>query len=105
MIVRGLKEHCIAAEELLALENLPLPRIHFCPTNPINPFTLCRRQFPTKIAFPMKIRKAQGNYIVQVRIYLQSPVFPHFQVYVAFSSSSAFDNFAFAMKRVGKYRK
>lgn len=70
------RKRLVAAEDLLALENLPLPTIHFCPANPINPFTLCRRQFPTKIAFLMEIRKAQGNSIVQVRIYLQSPFFP-----------------------------
>ncbi|POM79144.1 Helitron helicase-like protein [Phytophthora palmivora] len=49
------------------------------------PFKLRRKQFPVVPAFAMTINKAQGQSFHHVGIYLESPVFAHGQLYVAFS--------------------
>jgi hypothetical protein len=62
-----------------------LPRIQLCLSDPIVPFILCRRLVSIKIAFAMTIKKAQGQTLKRVGIYPPSPVFPHGQLFVAFS--------------------
>ncbi|KAK9873683.1 hypothetical protein WA026_023683 [Henosepilachna vigintioctopunctata] len=49
------------------------------------PFVLRRRQFPVKLCFALTINKAQGQTFDRVGIYLETPVFSHGQLYVAFS--------------------
>jgi hypothetical protein len=56
-------------------------------------FKLCRRRFPAKIAFAVKIN-AEGQTLEPVAIYLPSHGFPHVQV-VAFSRSSLFEDVTF----------
>ena len=95
--VRGLQGHCIVTD-VVALDKLSLYQtFSYARQSPPVPFKLCRRQFPIKISFSMTISKAQGQTLNPVAVYLPSPVFPHGQLYVAFSLSSTFDNIAFAV--------
>ena len=58
-------------------ENLPIP--------------LKRRQFPLRLAFAMTINKAQGQSVSRVGLNLQTEVFSHGQLYVAFSRCTSGD--------------
>jgi hypothetical protein len=59
-------------------------------------FNLCRRRFPAKIAFAVKIKNAEGQKLKPVAVYPTIVwVFPHGQMYVAFSRSCLFENVAF----------
>ena len=58
---------------------------HQSPTLPGLPFTLQRRQFPLKPCFAMTINKSQSQTLTRVGVYLQSEIFAHGQLYVAFS--------------------
>jgi len=49
------------------------------------PVPLKRLQFPVRLAFAMTINKSQGQSVEYVRINLQTSVFSHGQLYVAFS--------------------
>ncbi|XP_058796683.1 ATP-dependent DNA helicase PIF1-like [Phymastichus coffea] len=49
------------------------------------PFTFKRRQFSVKLAFAMKINKAQGQTFENIAIVLRRDVFNHGQLYVAMS--------------------
>jgi len=62
-----------------------IPRIDLHTADGVLPFTMCRRQFPVKVAFAMTINKAQGQSFESVGIYLSRPVFGHGQLYVALS--------------------
>lgn len=62
-----------------------IPRIDLHTPDGVLPFTMCRRQFPVKVAFAMTINKAQGQSFESVGIYLSHPVFGHGQLYVALS--------------------
>jgi len=62
-----------------------IPRITLTSQDPFIPFSLCRRQFPIRLAFAMTINKAQGQTFGRVGLYLREPVFSHGQLYVAFS--------------------
>ena len=46
-------------------------------------FILRRRQMPIRLGFGMSINKAQGQLFDRVGAYLNNPVFPHGQLYVA----------------------
>ena len=48
-------------------------------------FAIKRVQFPLRLSFAMTINKSQGQTFERVGIYLQTPVFSHGQLYVAFS--------------------
>ena len=62
-----------------------IPRLDLHTSDGALPFTMCRRQFPVKVAFAMTINKAQGQSFETVGIYLSRPVFGHGQLYVAMS--------------------
>ncbi|XP_044745405.1 uncharacterized protein LOC123307240 [Coccinella septempunctata] len=62
-----------------------VPRIDMSTTDETIPFVLKRRQFPVRICFALTINEAQGQTFDQVGIYLETPVFAHGQLYVAFS--------------------
>jgi hypothetical protein len=94
VIVRGLHEHCITAE---VIDSILIPRIQLCPSDPAIVFRLCRRRFSIKIAFAVTVSKAKGQTLKRLAIFLPSPVFPHGQLYVAFSRSSTSDNVAAAI--------
>ena len=53
------------------------------PTDTDYPIEIKRVQFPVRSAFAMTINKAQGATLNKVGIYLDDPVFSHFQLYVA----------------------
>jgi len=49
------------------------------------PVPLKRLQFPVRLAFAMTINKSQGQLVEHVGINLQTSIFSHRQLYVAFS--------------------
>ena len=63
-----------------------IPRIPLCPSeDDVLPFTFKRKQFPIRLSFAMTIKKAQGQTIPTVSVYLPQPIFSHGQLYVALS--------------------
>jgi hypothetical protein len=65
-----------------------IPRIGLNTNDEELPFTLCRRQFPVRLAFGMTINKSQGQSLQTVGINLLTPVFSHGQFYVAVSRAT-----------------
>ena len=55
-------------------------------------FTLCRHQYPFRVAFGMSINKSQSQSLNQVDIYLPTSVFTHDQLYVALSRAKDYRN-------------
>ncbi|XP_045468086.1 uncharacterized protein LOC123676313 [Harmonia axyridis] len=68
-----------------------IPRMDLTSADRNLPFVLRRRQFPVKVCFALTINKAQGQTFDQVGIYLDSPVFSHGQLYVAFSRARSWN--------------
>jgi len=62
-----------------------IPRIRLLPNTETLPVPLKRLQFPVRLAFAMIINKSQGQSVEHVGINLQTSVFSHGQLYVAFS--------------------
>jgi len=62
-----------------------IPRIRLLPNAETLPVPLKRLQFPVRPAFAMTINKSQGQSVEHVGINLQTSVFSHEQLYVAFS--------------------
>jgi ATP-dependent DNA helicase PIF1 len=65
-----------------------LPRINFVSDDDEYPFVMLRRQLPVRPAFAMTIHKSQGQTLSNVVIYLNTSVFTHGQLYVAFSRAT-----------------
>jgi hypothetical protein len=96
MRIRGMNKHFTAAEVTGSTKTILILSIQLWPSDPSITFKLCKRRFPIKFAFPVTVSKAQCQTLKSVAIYPPSPVFPHGQLYVAFSRSSSFDNVAVA---------
>jgi len=62
-----------------------IPRIRLSPNAETLPVPLKRLQFPVRLAFAMTINKSQEQSVEYVGINLQTSVFFHEQLYVAFS--------------------
>jgi len=62
-----------------------IPRIRLSPNADTLPVPLKRLQFPVRLAFAMTINKSQGQSVEHVGINLQTSVFSHGQLYMAFS--------------------
>ena len=62
-----------------------IPRIRLSPNTDILSVPLKRLQFPVRLAFAMTINKSQGQSVEHVGTNLQTSVFFHGQLYVAFS--------------------
>ena len=62
-----------------------IPRIRLSSNADTLPVPLKRLQFPVRLAFAMTINKSQGQSVEHVEINLQTSVFSHRQLYVAFS--------------------
>jgi len=62
-----------------------IPRIRLSPNAETLPVPLKRLQFPVRLVFAMTINKSQGQLVKHVGINLQTSVFSHGQLYVAFS--------------------
>uniref|UniRef100_A0A0L8H3I5 Uncharacterized protein n=1 Tax=Octopus bimaculoides TaxID=37653 RepID=A0A0L8H3I5_OCTBM len=63
-----------------------IPRIPLIPSD--MPFQYKRLQFPLKLSFEMRIKKAQGQFLNVVGLNIAEPVFTHGQLYVGCSSVS-----------------
>jgi len=66
-----------------------IPRMPMEPSNDKMGFSMCRLQFPLRLAFVMTINKSQGQEFRRNGIYLPKPVFTHGQLYVALSRAGA----------------
>jgi len=64
LIVRDLREHCIAEEVTGSVRAVLIPSIRLCLSQPTFPFRLCRRWFPIKTSFAMAISKVQSSNMV-----------------------------------------
>jgi ATP-dependent DNA helicase PIF1 len=53
------------------------------------PFQIKRKQFPVQVAFAMTIKKAQGQSVTKLAVYLPQPVFSHDQFFVALSRATS----------------
>jgi len=62
-----------------------IPRIRLSPNTETLPVPLKRLQFPVRLAFAMTINRSQGQSVEHMGINLQTSVFSHGQLYVAFS--------------------
>ena len=62
-----------------------IPRIRLSPNAETLPMPLKRLQFPVRLAFAMTINKSQEQLVEHMGINLQTSVFSHGQLYVAFS--------------------
>jgi len=92
MVVTQMRSHVIEAKMLAgdhAGEHVFIPRTPMQPSNDKIGFSMCRTQFPVRLAFVMTINKSQGQGFAKVGIYLPKSVFTHGQLYVALSRASA----------------
>lgn len=62
-----------------------IPRITLSPSAETLPIPLKRHQFPVRLCFAMTVNKSQGQSVDNVGINLETSVFSHGQLYVAFS--------------------
>jgi len=62
-----------------------IPRIRLSPNVETLPVLLKRLQFPVRLVFAITTNKSQGQSVEYVGINLQTSVFSHGQLYVAFS--------------------
>ena len=95
LIIRRLHRHVIDAEILTRSgkgERVLIPRIKLAPSDVALPFTLQRIQFPVRLPYSMTINKSQGQTFNKLGIFLESPVFSHGQLYVAFSRAKRFED-------------
>ena len=69
-----------------------IPRIRLSPNTETLPVPLKRLQFLVRLAFAMTINKSQGQSVEYVGINLQTSVFSHGQLYVAFSRCTSLLN-------------
>lgn len=96
LVVWGFQRNVIDAEIVLgdhAGKRIFLPRIPLCLSDDeMFPFQFKRKQFPIRLSFAMTVKKAQGQTIPNVGIYLPEPVFSHGQLYVTLSRSTARKN-------------
>jgi hypothetical protein len=94
LIVRGFHHHLIDAKIVTgshAGQRVLLPRIKFLSSDTDLLFTLCRRQFPLRLAFCLTINKAQSQTLDFVGVYLPDHVFSLGQLYVALSRVGSAD--------------
>ena len=63
----------------------PIPRIDLLSRSTSYPFRMRRRQFPLRLAFSSTINKSQGQTFDRVGLFLNTDIFTHGQLYVAFS--------------------
>jgi hypothetical protein len=86
---------CIIISEGAFLGHFVLiPRVKTTSSDSGLPFQLQRTQFPVIIAWAMTINKSQGQTLTTCGLYLDTPIFSHGQLYVAFSRASAIRNIA-----------
>ncbi|KXN92717.1 ATP-dependent DNA helicase PIF1 [Leucoagaricus sp. SymC.cos] len=79
--------HCkiISGDIRFANKEVMIPRIQLSPSAETLPIPLKRHQFPVHLAFVITINKSQGQSVKYIGINLQTSVFSHSQLYVAFS--------------------
>ncbi len=89
LIVVKLMQHIIDAKIATRPDkgrHIFIPRLSITPSDTKRmPFTLRRRQFPLRPAFAMTIKKAQGQTLLTMGVYMPKPIFCHGHLYVAFS--------------------
>ncbi|KXN86536.1 hypothetical protein AN958_09946 [Leucoagaricus sp. SymC.cos] len=79
--------HCkiISGDARFANKEVMIPRIQLSPSAETLSIPLKHCQFPVHLVFAMTIKKSQGQSVKYVGINLQTSVFSHSQLYVAFS--------------------
>jgi len=82
---RAIKCEIISGDARFSGKIVLIPRISLEPSAENLPIPLRRRQFPIRLAFAMTINKSQGQGLHIVGLNLQTHVFSHGQLYVAFS--------------------
>jgi hypothetical protein len=89
LVVRAVDKHILDAEIVNgthAGDRVFIPRILLSPFEDLSlPFKFKRKQFPMRLSFTMTMKKAQGQTLLTVGVYLPKPVFSHEQSYVALS--------------------
>jgi len=105
-IIRGMHEHCIAADVIGSRKTTLTPMIQICPSDPTIPFKLCRRQCLINTMFALIINTAQVQMPNHVGIYPPFYALSHGQLYGTFFRSSSFHNADVAIiKRHPQYTK
>nr|XP_047142921.1 ATP-dependent DNA helicase PIF1-like [Hydra vulgaris] len=98
LIVRALQNNYIDGQVLTGVsvgKRVFVPRVQLTQSDSNLPFTLKRRQFPVRLAYPTTINKSQGQTFDKVGIYLKNPCFSHGQLYVACSRTRSFNTLFF----------
>jgi hypothetical protein len=89
LVVRAVDKHILDAEIVNGThvgDRVFIPRILLSPFEDLSlPFKFKRKQFPVRLSFTMTMKKAQGQTLLTVGVYLPKPVFSHEQSYVALS--------------------
>ncbi len=86
VIIRNASNRIVQADLLrdgFPPKRVSIPRINFTFTPRNSTATICRRQFPLRVAYCLTFNKSQGQTLDRVGLDLRSDVFAHGQLYVA----------------------
>lgn len=102
IVVKELRSNLIVGNILQGSgegDSVFIPRIELISSTDDFPVAMKRRQFPVRIAFAMTINKSQGQTFDKVGLFIDTPVFSHGQLYVAFSRVKSKENVRIQMAK------